>query len=131
MGATKRLQIMLGAGELRHASAGAKPGPSPAAALEKVGDGRGQRARVGVVPRHGPAEPQQAPLPHCRTVLGCSVQDVGRPMATARGAAPGGPESGRGREALVAQEVEAPEHRGYGPLCSPRYRRSALAGRRS
>ena len=100
MGANTRLQIMSGAGEIGEALAVETPGPSTAADLEKVVAGGGQRARLGVVPRHRPAAPLQAPLHHGRTVLGVVGQEGGSPMDPASGAAAVGPASGRGREAL-------------------------------
>ena len=131
MGAKNLLQIIIGAGEIRAAMAVEKPGPITAADLEKVVDGGGQRARFGVVPRHRPEEPSQAPLPHCRTVLVVVVQDMDRPMAPAIGDADGGPESGRCRAALVEKGVEAPERLGHDPLFSPRSRLSEMAVRRA
>jgi hypothetical protein len=69
MGTKKLLQIIIGAGEIRDAIAVEQPGPITAADLEKVVDGRGKRARFGVVPRHGTEQPLQAPFYHYLTVL--------------------------------------------------------------
>jgi hypothetical protein len=131
MGAKKLLQIIIGAGEIRYAIAVEKPGPIAAADLEKVVDGGGKRARFGVMPRHRPEEPLQAPLHPCLTVLVVVVQEVGRPMDPAIGDADVRPESGSCREALVEKGGEAPERLGQGPLFSTRSRLSEMAVRRS
>src|SRR5438552_3985038 len=129
MGAKQLLQILIGAGESRDAIAVEKPGPITAADLEKVGDGGGKRARFGVVPCHRPEEPPQAPLHHGLTVLVVVVQDVGRPMDPAIGAADSRPDRGIGREALVGPDVEALERLGQGTLFSTRSRLSVMAVR--
>jgi hypothetical protein len=96
MGAKKLLQIVIGAGEIRDAIAVEKPRPITTADLEKVVNGGGQGACFGMVPRHSPEEPLQAPLHHGRIVLGVVVQDVGRPMDPVIGEADiGPPRSGR------------------------------------
>ena len=73
-----------------------KPRPITPADLEKVVDSRGQGPCFGVVPRHRPEEPLQAPLHHGRPVLVVVVQDVGCPMDPAIGDADVGPQC-RGR----------------------------------
>jgi hypothetical protein len=112
MGAKKLLQIIIGAGEIRDAIAVEKPRPITMADLEKVVDGGGQGACFGVVPRHGPEEPLQAPLHHGRIVLVVVVQDVGRPMDPAIGDADVGPQ-GSGRVQPAPQDrLQAPESLG-------------------
>ena len=131
MGAKKLFQIIIGTRESGHAITVAQTGPRTLADLEKVVDSGGQGACFGVVPRHRPEEPPQAPLHPGRPVLVVVVENVGRPMAPARGAADVGPQcSGRVQPAPQAR-LQAPAGLGPGPLCSTRSRLSALAGRRS
>jgi hypothetical protein len=131
MGAKKLLQIIIGAGESRDALAVEQPRPITPADFEKVVDGGGERAGFGMVLRHRPQEPLQAPLHHGRPVLVVVVQDRRRPMDPAIGDADVGPQR-RGRVSPAPQDrLQASQGLGHGPLCSTRSRLSAMALRRS
>jgi hypothetical protein len=116
----------MGARALRHAITVAQTRPRTVADLEKGGDGRRQRACVGAVPLHRPAEPGQALLHRGLTALVLLLEAVHRTLHPARGHLHVGP-PGRGVvQTPLEGGLQTPQGLGPGPLGSTRSRRSAL-----
>jgi len=128
---TKKLfEIVIGAREIRHAITVEQTRPITVADLEKVVDGRRQRACFGAVPLHRPEEPVQALLHRCLTELVLIIEDIRRTMHPAIGHLHVGPQ-GRGiMQPPLEDGLQAPQVLGQGPLFATRSRLSAMVLRR-
>ena len=125
------LEVVVGARQVGDGVAVEQAGTVAAGHLEEVVDGAGERAGLGAVSADGGDEPGEAAGDRGRIETGRVVQDPGRAVHPAVGAADVGPEIAGAVQGVRDQPAQAPQEARQPPFSATRSRLATTASSRS